>query len=206
MIMAPRLRKLALTAHVASSVGWLGAVCGFLALAITGQTSQNAQMVRAVDLTMALTTRFVIVPLAFAAVLTGIVQAVGTTWGLYRYQWVVVKLLLTVVATVVLLLKVDLISSVAAATVTGATLRQARTELVVHAEGGLVVLLVTTTLSVYKPWGKTRYGLRTQPAQTADSEQGSATSTRRWAYAAGIIALVLVFVFRHLAGGHGGHR
>ena len=31
-----------------------------------------------------------------------------------------------------------------------------------HAGGGLLVLLVAVTLSVYKPWGMTRYGRRKQ--------------------------------------------
>jgi hypothetical protein len=38
MAMTPRLRKFALTAHVTSSVGWLGAVAAFLALAVAGLT------------------------------------------------------------------------------------------------------------------------------------------------------------------------
>ncbi len=38
--MTPGLRKFARTAHVTSSVGWLGAVAGFLALAAAGLTSQ----------------------------------------------------------------------------------------------------------------------------------------------------------------------
>lgn len=67
MTMTPRLRKFALTAHVTSSVGWLGAVAGFLALAVAGLTSQDAQMVGAAYLTMELTTWFVIVPLSLAS-------------------------------------------------------------------------------------------------------------------------------------------
>jgi hypothetical protein len=55
MIMATRLRKFALTAHVAFSVGWLGAVASFLALAVAGLTSQDAQMVRAAILRMEVT-------------------------------------------------------------------------------------------------------------------------------------------------------
>jgi hypothetical protein len=37
-----------------------------------------------------------------------------------------------------------------------------RLELAVHAGGGLVVLLVATGLSMFKPWGKTAYGQRKQ--------------------------------------------
>jgi len=45
--MTRRFRRVALTAHVAFSVGWLGADAAFLALAIVGTTSQDSQMVRA---------------------------------------------------------------------------------------------------------------------------------------------------------------
>ncbi|MGH9905788.1 MAG: hypothetical protein ACRD8U_09435, partial [Pyrinomonadaceae bacterium] len=64
MIMTPRLRKFALTTHVASSVGWLGSVASFLALAVVGLTSKNIQTVRAAYLAMELIAWFVIIPLA----------------------------------------------------------------------------------------------------------------------------------------------
>jgi hypothetical protein len=162
MTMTPRLRKFVLTAHVTSSVGWLGAVAGFLALAVAGLTSQDAQMVRAAYLAMELTAWFVIVPLAFASLLTGIVQSLGTEWGLYRHYWVLAKLLLTVLATIVLLLKMELISYLAGVaaetTLSSADLLGLRIQLAAHAGGGVLVLLVATTLAVYKPWGRTRYG------------------------------------------------
>jgi hypothetical protein len=67
-----------------------------------------------------------------------------------------------------LLLKMELISSVATAaaetTLSSTDLRQARIELVVHASGGLLVLLIPVVLSVYKPRGMTRYGWRRQHA------------------------------------------
>ncbi len=70
--MKPRLRKLGVTAHVTFSVGWLGADAGFLALAIAGLISQDAQMVRAAYLAMDVIGWFVIVPFSFAALLTGL--------------------------------------------------------------------------------------------------------------------------------------
>ena len=91
MTMAPSLRKFALTAHVLSSVGLLGAIAGFLALAVTGLTSQNDQMVRAAYLAMDLIARFVILALAFASLLTGLIQSVGTPWGMFRHYWVAMR-------------------------------------------------------------------------------------------------------------------
>jgi len=54
MTMAPGLRKFALTAHIISSVGLLGAIDGFLALAVVGLISPNDQTVRAAFLAMEL--------------------------------------------------------------------------------------------------------------------------------------------------------
>ncbi|MBI2872064.1 MAG: hypothetical protein HYY00_02605 [Chloroflexi bacterium] len=165
MTMTPGLRKFVLTAHITSSVGWLGSVVAFLALAVAALTVQDAQLVRAAYLAMELTTWYVIVPLALASVLIGVVNALGTPWGLFRHYWVLVKLLLVLFATIILLLETQTISYMAGVaaetTLSSADLRGLRSPgLVVHAGGGLLVLLVTTVLSVYKPRGLTPYGWR----------------------------------------------
>jgi hypothetical protein len=169
MLMNPSLRKFTLTAHITSSVGLLGAVAGFLALAVAGLTSQDAKMVRAAYLAMEVTAWFVIIPLTFASLLTGIVQSLGTTWGLFRHYWVLAKLLLTLLVSVVLLLQIELIGYMANAaaetTLSGADVRAARLSLMAHAGGGLLVLLVPAALSVYKPRGRTRYGERMRRAE-----------------------------------------
>jgi hypothetical protein len=51
-----------------------------------------------------------------------------------------------------------------------ADLREARISLVAHAGGGLLVLLVPATLSVYKPRGMTRYGRRKQHERRTESQ------------------------------------
>jgi hypothetical protein len=211
MTMPPRLRKLALTAHVTLSVGWLGAVVAYLALAIAGLTSQEAQLVRAAYLAMELIGWFVIVPCSLAALLTGLVQSLGTEWGVFRHYWILVKFLLTLGATTVLLLHmrtVSLMSGAAAeTTLSSADFGVLRLQLVVHAGGGLLVLLAATALSVYKPWGRTRYGRRKQhETHTADLPgvgpgRGSPTSTPGRLYVRlGLIGLVLLIVVLHLTG------
>lgn len=160
----PRLRKLALTAHVLTSVGWLGAAACFLALAITGVTSDEALGVRSAYIGMDLVMRHVVVPSAIATVVTGVVQSLATPWGLFRHWWVVVKLVVTVVATAVLLLQVaptaDLAATADEAVLGPTDLGAARSSLVVHSGAGLVVLLLPLSLSVYKPRGLTGYGRR----------------------------------------------
>jgi hypothetical protein len=179
MTMTPRLRKLLLTAHIAVSVGWFGAVAAFLALAIAGLNGRDPQMVRSAYAEMELTARFVIVPLAFASLLSGIVQSLGTPWGLFRHYWVLVKLLLTAFATIILLAKMPLIGYAARRAAetasSSADLHAAGIQLAFHATGGLLVLLVITALSVYKPWGVTHYGQRKRQGRRDEPRSSSQT-------------------------------
>jgi uncharacterized membrane protein len=164
MAMTPRVRKLALTAHVASSVGWLGAVAVFLALAVVGLTSQDAETVRGAYRVMEPAAWYVLVPLAFASLVTGLAQALGTSWGLFQHYWVLFKLLINVVATIVLLVYTETLSSLAdVAADSSADLGMVRNASpLLHAVLALLLLLVATTLAVYKPRGMTRYGQRKQ--------------------------------------------
>jgi hypothetical protein len=153
-----------------------------------------------------LTTWFVIVPLSLAALLTGLVQSLGTTWGLFRHYWIATKLLLTVLATIILLVHtqpIDRVAAVAAQTTLAiGDLRQLRIQLVGDACAALFVLLVTTTLSVYKPWGMTSYGLRKENELTTAWRPRSTRQLAPWGRYVlfGIIALVLLVLLLHLAG------
>jgi hypothetical protein len=93
-----------------------------------------------------------IVPLAVASLVTGVVQSLGTPWDLFRRYRVFFKLLLTSVATIVLLMTMPSVSLIAATAAhsDGAVLYRLECQLL-HAGGCLLVLLVTTVLSVYKP-------------------------------------------------------
>lgn len=175
MIIAPWLRKFTLTAHVTSSVGWLGAVVGVLALAIAGMTSQDAQVVRAAYLAMELIGWFVLVPLAFASLLTGLAQSLGTAWGLFRHYWVLFKLLMNIGAIIVLLMYTQTLSYLAdvagQTTLSKSDLGMLRTpSVVLHAVLALLLLLVATVLAVYKPRGMTAYGARKQREQRTASQ------------------------------------
>jgi hypothetical protein len=166
--MPPRLRKLVLTTHVTCSVGWLGAVTAFLALAISGLVATDAQVVRADYLAIDIVGWDVIVPFGVCSLATGLVQSLATEWGLFRHYWVLVKFLLTVGAFVLLLVHMQLVQSlanVAASTsLSSADLRDLRIQLVGDAAAALLVLAAATALSVFKPRGMTRRGRRARRA------------------------------------------
>lgn len=223
MIMTQNLRKLALTLHVAFSVGLLGSIAAFLALTLVGLNGQDEPTIRSAYWAMNLVARFVVVPLAFASLVTGLVQSLGTPWGLFRHYWVVTKLLLTVFATAILLIKLDLIAYAAEMAsepvLAHAEIHAIGQELALHAMGGLMVLIAPVVLSIYKPRGLTSYGRRTQQDKRTQSQNrrprqqsssgirvstanGTISLTLRPVYVLGFIAFVLFahVLILHLAG------
>src|SRR5215218_7792016 len=168
MTMAPRLRKFALATHITLAIGWIGAVAGYIALDIAAATSQDAQTLRATYLAMELIAWYVIVPFALASLLTGLVMSLGTKWGLFRHYWILISFLLTIIATVVLLVEIQTIShfaDIAADPTASSDDLRALGSTLVHSVGGTVVLLVILVLNVYKPRGMTRYGWRKRDEQ-----------------------------------------
>jgi uncharacterized membrane protein len=164
MAMNPRLRRLALTTHVTCSVGWIGAVVVFLALASLGLTSEEPQTVRGVYVVMEHAAWLTLVPFAAASFLTGLLMSLGTTWGLFRHYWVIFKLAITAFATVVLLIYMQTFRQMAALAADTATeLETIRNPSpLVHAVLALVILLIATVLAIYKPQAMTPYGRRKQ--------------------------------------------
>lgn len=162
MPLAPPARKALLVLHLVCSLGWIGAVLAYLALGISAATGAP-ERVRIAWPAMELVGWWVIVPLALATVVTGIAMGLATRWGLFRHYWVVTSLLLTVGATVVLVLHMPDVSTVAArvGSASAAELSGLGGDLA-HAGIGLLVLLAVLTLNVAKPRGLTRYGWRRQ--------------------------------------------
>ena len=215
MMMTPTLRRFTFTTHVTSSAGWVGAVLVFLALAGIGLTSPDEQIVRGAYLVMAPAAWFVLLPLAHASLLSGIALSLGTTWGLFRHYWVVLKLLITVFATVILLIYMGTFRQMAGVAadplVDLAVVRNASP--MIHAVLALILLMVAIVLGVYKPLGLTAYGRRKHDEQrqtlssttlpcSGTTRAIDASSTTQWRYLFGIIAfgMVLMFVLLHLTG------
>lgn len=201
------VRKFLLTAHIIFSVGWLGAVVAYVALAIIGLTNQDIKMIKVVYPALELVGWYVIVPICLAALLTGLIQSLGTNWGLFRHYWITVKFLLTSLASIVLVNHMPVVSKMANI-VTDEKLstpdfEMLRIQLLIHAAGGLLILIFTTVLSVYKPWGLTPYGLRKQQETDKPTINSESAKGKKWGkyVLLGIIILFLLFIIRHLAGG-----
>lgn len=193
--MTQRFRKLGLSLHIVLSVGWLGSVVAFMALALAS-FSANAALARAAYLMMDVVGRGALLPLSVGALVSGIVQSLGTKWGLLRHYWVVVKLALTLFATTALFVHQTTAIAEAARLADDATapllksgrLRELGVQLLGDSGIALLVLLTVTMIAVYKPWG------------VVDSITRSLK-----VFVAAATALIVAFIALHLSG-HSPHR
>jgi hypothetical protein len=155
MTMPPGVRKAALVTHVGCSVGWLGAIATSLVVAAVGLASADDRVVRAAYLLLEPIGWVALVPLSLASLATGLVQSLGTSWGLFRHYWVVAKLVMNLLAVGVLLLYTQTLGNLADLAQTATTAELRSPSPVVHAAAAAALLLVALVLSVYKPRGLT---------------------------------------------------
>ncbi|QSR30615.1 DUF2269 domain-containing protein [Nocardioides sp. S5] len=158
-------RRLLLAVHLGCSVGWIGAVCAYLALAFAVPATEDPEVVRAAWIAMDLVGWYAVVPLAAGALLTGVVMGAVTKWGLLRHYWVVISLVGTALLTAVLVSHMPDVSARAdiARVADDEDLLMMSSD-IAHAVIGLVLLLGILVLNIYKPKGLTRYGWRKERA------------------------------------------
>jgi zinc transporter ZupT len=146
----PRLpltaRNAILTAHIVFSVGLLGDSAGYLAVAVRTSTLDDPALVHDSVKTLNMFSLVFGIPLSFAALLTGLALGLGTRWGVFRYPWVVAKLVLIVT---VLLVGGLVIAPASDQMLNGEGDRTAR--LIAAAAYDVVALAAATSLGVFKP-------------------------------------------------------
>jgi hypothetical protein len=155
-----RTRKVTLLLHIASAGVWLGidvviAVLIFTAL-LTDSDATRALCFQALDLVAV----WPLLVTGLICLATGLILGVGSRYGLVRYWWVLVKLVLNLVLTG--LVPVALAPEIARAAdearqfVAGAQVTLSVGDLIFPPIVSPIALLVAMTLAVFKPWGRIR--------------------------------------------------
>lgn len=154
-----RWRKAILTLHVTVAVGWVGIEIAQLLLGLIGLSTDDAELVRATRVVMELLGIELIAVIAWTTLLTGLLLATATKWGLLKHYWIVTKL----VVNIVLMLNGHFFLQhwLREQAEVGKAPESLSVQLVISMSIALVLLVSATALSVYKPWGKTR---RRRPA------------------------------------------
>jgi hypothetical protein len=131
------VRQIWLVLHVVCSVGWIGVEVAVLTLYAAGRY----------DAAVLLANGFFL-PVTLLVLGTGVVLGIGTKWGLFRYYWVVSKLVIALIVTGI--------------------------ALVTDSSAGLVGVFLSATalfvlalaLSILKPWGRIRLA-RIRPQESS---------------------------------------
>ncbi len=160
--LSPRARHGTVVVHVVASVGWLALMLCLLTLAVRALVADDADTVRTAYRAMAMLGDALIVPLSLTSLASGVVLALGTPWGLFRFHWVAVKFWLTLAATAasVFALTARLHEAARAAerhpTGSAPALEPGflRYNLVIVPTVALLLYLANVVLSVVKPWGR----------------------------------------------------
>ena len=154
-----RQRQAVLVLHIVSAVGWIGVDFALLPLVITGLTTDDGPTAAAAYRAVAVFVPWTIPALSLLIVSTGVLLGLGTKWGLVRYWWVTVKLVISLILTT--LVFVSLLPAVRSLEVTTATtgdeVRAALGDPTVFLYPPAVssmMLLTAVVLSVTKPWGR----------------------------------------------------
>lgn len=149
--------------HFVTAVGWLGVAFCQLCLNVTSATSDDAGVHAAAhDLAHAFD-RYVLVPLALGALVSGVVRAVRSRWGLVSHWWVTVKF-----AATIALMVFDSVWlgewNVRARALAGTSAGSGQGAYDVLGEWllagsviNIALLTFMTVISVIKPWGRTPF-------------------------------------------------
>jgi hypothetical protein len=158
-------------------VGWFGLDGALVALEVTGLDAGDPEERAGIAAAMSAIAVWVLIPVVLAALVSGLVLALSTPWGLVRYWWVLIKC-----------------GIAGALTVAGMSLMIPRLHQIIAGEAqpvgmetligrsiALALLLAATALSVIKPWGKTPHGRSVGATRQAVSQvvnRSSGTAVR----------------------------
>ncbi len=178
-------RRSLLVAHVVFGVGWMGLDLGLLVLVLTGATSESGPTVAAAYTSARLVIPIVVPVLAIGMLLTGILLGWGAKWGLIRWTWVLTKLVIGVILTALVFVALvpGALSIPTELTGTASEVRDAvggaGTDLIFPPIVSFLALGLALVLSIWKPWGRTRWGERAASPRAARPEFTAAQARQR---------------------------
>jgi hypothetical protein len=147
----PQVRRAVLTVHIVASVGLLGDVAAVLAVNVRAATTADPALAASSYELLAMFSVLFGIPLSMLSLLTGLLLATTSRWGVLRYRWVAGKLMLIVSVIVVGSFVLGPATDAMRDGRDGAELR-----LILGSAWDVAALLLATGLSVFKPGGRLR--------------------------------------------------
>lgn len=172
---SPRTRKWMLFLHIITGVGWMGVDIALFILVIGARMSDSAERVGASYLAVGYIGAIAVPILSIAMTLTGIALSLGMGLGLKKYWWVLTKLgIALVLCALVYIALLPELTALPDKIDLGMTADQVRDSLGASEDNLLFppivsfsMMAIASTLSIFKPWGRTPWSKRTPKAATA---------------------------------------
>ncbi|MER5698913.1 DUF2269 domain-containing protein [Streptomyces mirabilis] len=148
--------------HVVVSVSWLALMLCLLTLGTTALATNNADTLRIAYRAMGMLGNILIIPLSLLTLVSGVMLALATLWGLFRYYWVSAKFWLTLATTVASIFALtarlhdaaDAVARHPVGPISAMDLGFIRYNMVIVPAVALLLYLANVILSVFKPWGR----------------------------------------------------
>ncbi|RDW22439.1 hypothetical protein CWR48_01660 [Oceanobacillus arenosus] len=153
MKLSIRAKRWLLITHILFAAIMFGNMVTFLILSITITASNDPQLIESCYQVMLLLSGSSIRASTIGTTVTGILLCVLTKWGLFKFYWIIVKEVLTI-----LLIGINIwgmyswtLRALDIFTVTGLQINHG--ELLIGISIQLISLIIIFTISVFKPWG-----------------------------------------------------
>jgi hypothetical protein len=174
--LTPAMRKSVMVLHAITGIGWMGVDIALFVLLITARTTDDATLVVSGFNAIRIIVPVAVPPLSLGILVTGLILGWGTPWGLVRHWWVLVKLILSLIMTVLVFLSlVPAASSIPVLSATPMSADAVRaglgslpTQLMFPPIVSFLMLGVATILSIFKPWRRTPWSRETSSVRTAE--------------------------------------
>ncbi|MFI1577851.1 hypothetical protein [Embleya sp. NPDC020630] len=170
------------SAHVVFAVGLLGIEWVMLAIAVVGRTTDDRALQHSAYRLMRVFVFTGGIPFAVLALVTGVLLCLNTPWGLWRYLWIKVKIVLLIA---VIVAGAGVISQFAHRMIAHSApdgnadaLPPLQTWHIVLVVFQVVALIVATALSVFKPSGDRSRGRSAPRRRPGDAEDATAAADR----------------------------
>jgi hypothetical protein len=166
--MERRVRQVWMVLHIISSVGWVGTILAAIALSATSLTTDDPNQIAALYSGMEVLANWFFLPGTLLLVVTGVVLGLGTKWGLFRWWWVTIKLIVGLVLFIAGAFNMRF--AVYNAADKAGELRPLESSVDVSLFGMLCVMatlgIFAALLSVLKPWGRINWRRSAAKAET----------------------------------------
>lgn len=176
---SPKVRKTLLLFHIAAAGAWLGLDLVLGILSVTALRA-DATSAAAAAVSLAAFTTWPLIITGLITLTSGILLGIGSKYGLVRYRWVLIKLVLTVV--LIILVPILLMPGVMTMTENGLRALESGNMPTVAWNALFPPIVSSTsvifamTLSVFKPWGRTAFTPRERTRRGATLKDMSASA------------------------------